>query len=309
MIQSIQKEHIDIFFIYGFAVCLVVLMPLISTTLVEKVSTPLVQEIEIKKPISGSIFNKNVFSNVVVEGGAYIVYDIIGNEVIASKNQDAILPLASLTKIMTAVSSTLHKDKTEKVAISQKSIEDGYDLGLKKNQVWQLGELLKYTLVFSSNDGARAVADSFGTRNSFVAQMNNDAKSLGLGFVFTDPAGLDIGSSVGGLGNVLDVAKLFAIARNSIPELLDATTKKRATMRSLNEKIVGIPNTNQSIEELFGAEGSKTGFTDIAGGNLGVIVDITVGHPVVLVVLGSSREGRFKDIATLYTALQKSLEK
>ena len=80
-------------------------------------------------------------------------------------------------------------------------------------------------------------------------------------------------------------------------------------MRSLNEKIVGIPNTNQSIEELFGAEGSKTGFTDIAGGNLGVIVDITVGHPVVLVVLGSSREGRFKDIATLYTALQKSLEK
>ena len=71
--------------------------------------------------------------------------------------------------------------------------------------------------------------------------------------------------------------------------------------------ISGIPNTNQDIETISGAEASKTGYTDMAGGNLGIIVDISVGHPVVIVVLGSTREGRFKDMDTLYKALKASL--
>ena len=45
----------------------------------------------------------------------------------------------------------------------------------------------------------------------------------------------------------------------------------------------------------------------MAGGNLGVIVDISVGHPVVIVVLGSTREGRFKDMSILYKALRLSM--
>ena len=69
----------------------------------------------------------------------------------------------------------------------------------------------------------------------------------------------------------------------------------------------GIPNTNQTIETLSGAEASKTGYTDRAGGNLAVIVDISVGHPIVIVVLGSTRQGRFQDIDVLYKALRASV--
>jgi D-alanyl-D-alanine carboxypeptidase len=65
--------------------------------------------------------------------------------------------------------------------------------------------------------------------------------------------------------------------------------------------------TNQAIESLPGAEASKTGYTDMAGGNLGVVVDISLGHPVVIVVLGSTKEGRFRDMSILYNTLRKSL--
>jgi D-alanyl-D-alanine carboxypeptidase len=210
---------------------------------------------------------------------------------------------------MMAVSSTLHKKKDDKITITPKSIEDGYDLGLKNKQVWDLSELLKYTLVFSSNDGAEAVADSFGGKDIFVAQMNNDAKNLGLNLTFTDPAGRDLGGKIGGKGTVLEVAKLFSIARKNIPEILDATTKKRETVVANSGKISGIPNTNQDIETLSGAEASKTGYTDMAGGNLGVVVDVSVGHPIVIVVLGSTRTGRFEDMDTLYKALRVSISK
>ena len=206
------------------------------------------------------------------------------------------------------MSAALHRPLKEKIVISAGSIEDGYDLGLKNKQVWALSELLKYTLVFSSNDGAEAVADSFGSKEIFIQQMNNDAKTLGLDLVFTDPAGRDVHGAVGGQGTVIDVARLFAIARKNIPEVMDATTKKRQTVVTSSGKISGIPNTNQDIETLSGAEASKTGYTDMAGGNLGVIVDISVGHPVVIVVLGSTREGRFRDMDVLYKALRISIE-
>jgi D-alanyl-D-alanine carboxypeptidase len=279
---------------------------LTSSLFTQKKSNNVYKDQKEQKSTMTPIFNRNAFSQVRIEGKAYVVYDIVSQEVIASYNENQPLPLASVTKVMTAVSAMLHKPKDEKITVTKKSIEDGYDLGLKNNQIWSLGELLKYTLVFSSNDGAEVVADSFGGRDIFIAQMNADAKKLGLNLIFTDPAGRDMSGNIGGTGTALDAAKLFGIARRTIPDLLDATTKKRQTVRANSGKISGVPNTNQHIEDLSGAEASKTGYTDLAGGNLGVVVDITVGRPVVIVVLGSSREGRFRDMSLLYKALRES---
>ncbi len=253
------------------------------------------------------VITKDAFKDVVIQGRAYVVYDLVTKEVIASKNATDELPLASITKVMMALSATLHKDTVEKVVISPTSIEGGYDLGLKKNQSWTLPELLKYTLVFSSNDGAEAVAESFGGPTTFVAQMNRDASLLGLHLIFTDPAGRDLSGQIGGIGSALEVAKLFGIARMHFPEIFDATTKRRATVVASTGRVSGVPNTNQKIETLSGAEASKTGYTELAGGNLGVVVDIAVGHPIAIVVLGSTREGRFSDVEKLYKALQESV--
>lgn len=303
-----KKEHVDIVIVYVLSVVFIIVSTILHIPILPKsIKDSPEKKSSVNQAVPTPLFNKNTFNTITIEGKAYIVYDILAQDIIASHNENKILPLASITKVMTAVSATLHKPKDTKVTVNKDSIEDSYDLGLKNNQVWSLDELLKYTLIFSSNDGAEIIADSFGSKSIFVTQMNSDAKNLGLNLVFTDPAGRDVDGNIGGKGTVLEVAKLFGIARKMIPDILDATTKKRQTVVASNGKVSGIPNTNQHIEDLSGAEASKTGYTDLAGGNLGVVVDVSIGRPIVIVVLGSTKEGRFRDMSLLYTALRKSL--
>ena len=308
IVNHAKKEHVRAVVLFAFSCLFIMVLPVLSLGVAKSKEGVHVEKVPTVIAPPPSIFNKAAFADVVIQGNAFVVYDLVNHEVIAAKNETATLPLASLTKVMVAVSSMLHHSEKDTIVILPKSIEDGYDLGLSKNQSWSLAELLKYTLIFSSNDGAEAIADNFGGKETFIAQMNTDARSLGLNFTFTDPAGRDLNGKIGGSGNAVDAAKLFGIARERIPQILDATTKKRQTLIASNGRISGIPNTNQEIENLPGALGSKTGYTDLAGGNLGIIVDITIGRPIAIIVLGSTRQGRFKDVSVLYKALQKSLE-
>lgn len=307
MVSHSKHHHIDTAILFGLAVLSVILLSNISEPLL-RLHTIVVKKIQtiIQKP--KITFDSNAFSNIEIRGRSYIVYDIIENKIIASKNATTTLPLASLTKVMTAYTAYSHLDKSKKIIIRPTSLDEGYDLGLKNGQSWDLSELLKYTLVFSSNDGALAIADSSG-RSAFVEQMNTDSRALGLGLHFTNPAGLDEEGTLGGAGTALDVAKLFIETRKKLPQILDATTKKRVSVLSSTGRITGVPNTNQVVSTIEGIEASKTGYTDLAGGNLAIVADIAIGHPVVIVVLGSTREARFSDVELLYTTLQKSMVK
>jgi D-alanyl-D-alanine carboxypeptidase len=258
--------------------------------------------------VETATFDERVFDGVQIEGKAFVVYDLKDRKVLAGKNETMELPLASLTKVMTAITAeSIASSTNERVTISNENIDGGLDFGLRLGQKWALDELLKYMLVFSSNDAARIVATHFGGMPFFVKEMNEKAKSLTTTLVFTDPAGLDDDSTLGGRGTALDVVILFREALRLFPDILDATTKTRFTASLDSGKVSGIPNTNQTVQDFPGMEGSKTGFTNLAGGNLAVVVDVTLGRPVVIVVLGSTREGRFKDVALLYELLRKSV--
>lgn len=305
MLHSARQNYIELSYIYGGALALILFLSFVASPLSPGKTGLIIPQEKTQESLYGSL----VFEEVKVRAKAYIVYDLVDKKVIASKNSDQKLPLASLTKVMTGVTALTHYDENTKISIKPESIEEGYDLGLSKEQVWKLKELLKYTLVFSSNDGAHAIADTLGGRKDFVARMNTDSVLLGLSMVFTDPAGLDIGNKIGGMGTALDVAKLFGVARKLYPSIFEATTRTRVSVTAnTKDKVTGIPNTNQDITNFFGAEASKTGFTDSAGGNLGIVVDIALGHPVVIVVLGSTRDERFTDTETLYKALLKSIQ-
>jgi D-alanyl-D-alanine carboxypeptidase len=305
MIRIARHTQAELTFVYAGAIATVLLLSLIAYPLNSPQTGLLVPRKDAQKE---SMYVRTAFASLPVQAQSYVIYDLVDKEVIASKNADMPLPLASLTKLMMAVTALRGHDKDTKVTITPATIEGDYDLGLKKGQVWSLSELLKYTLVFSSNDGALTIAGAFGGKDAFVAEMNKTSQDLGLGLVFSDPAGEDLNGRLGGVGTAMDMAKLFGIARKLYPELLDATTKTRVNVRASNGLVSGIPNTNQDINNLFGAEVSKTGFTDIAGGNLGVVVDITLGHPVAIVVLGSTRDARFSDMETLYKALIASIQ-
>ena len=86
------------------------------------------------------------------------------------------------------------------------------------------------------------------------------------------------------------------------PSLLEVTRYDSLKINSRNFK-----NTNKLIEHLPGIIGSKTGFSDLARGNLAVVFDMGLEHPVIIVALGSSEEGRFEDIEKLYNETIKYL--
>lgn len=296
-----RKEHLHLGFTYAISACFVIFVALMFETyggttrsLVPTDTAPL-------------FINTATFENLDIQADAYIVYDIVDAKVLAEKNSTTTLPLASVTKIMTAITADQIAPRDTVIRITPESVEGGYDLGLRRGQVWSLGELLKYTLIFSSNDGAYAIADGLLGRDKFISRMNDIAFGYGLGMRFTDPAGLDDGTTLGGVGSAYDVARMMAIARKKIPDVLDATTKKRATVVTSQGPLSGVPNTNQFVSDMTGVEGSKTGYTDLAGGNLALVVDITLGHPVAIVVLGSTKDARFEDVATLYQALEASI--
>jgi D-alanyl-D-alanine carboxypeptidase (penicillin-binding protein 5/6) len=134
--------------------------------------------------------------------------------------------------------------------------------------------------------------------------MNILVKNLGLGsLVFFNESGLDVDlNNAGAYGSARDIAHLFAYAILARPRVLEATTFDRFTSVSTTGLRYDAVNTNKIVNQIPGIMGSKTGFTDLAGGNLAVVFDSSIGHPVVVVVLGSTVDGRFDDVMRLVNA-------
>jgi D-alanyl-D-alanine carboxypeptidase len=117
---------------------------------------------------------------------------------------------------------------------------------------------------------------------------------------FNNETGLDLSSSEsGGYSSSRDVAFLFAYVLRNHPEILEATRHEIFNVKSENNIKHSATNTNIGIQNIPGLIASKTGYTDMAGGNLAIVFDPGVGRPIVVVALGSSEVGRFSDISLL----------
>ncbi|MBI2617903.1 D-alanyl-D-alanine carboxypeptidase [Candidatus Kaiserbacteria bacterium] len=268
---------------------------------------------------SHDIQNANPFEGLFLEAKAAYVYDIAEDRVYFTKNETAQLPLASLTKVMTAlVASELISDNTP-ITLTEESVAIEGDSGLKPGERWTFRKLLDYTLLVSSNDGAHAIAGVAGAfvlaedENSnpharFIARMNQKAHELGLTqSFFINESGLDVSTAVsGGYGSAKDMGTLTAFTVKR-PEILEATSYSALHFISEDAFTYGATNTNAAIGKIPGIIASKTGFTDLAGGNIVVVFNAGINHPVVAVVLGSSYEGRFNDIEKLVRASLKRI--
>ncbi len=309
MIEHIKKDFATLWIVYVLAVTFLVLVSAFAVPLTIRQSgifAPIFNPTHKQEDLKGG-YDKRAFDGVDVEAESYVVYDVLSKQIIVGKNEYVSYPLASITKVMTALTAVHTAPLTTKITVTSGSLDGGYDLGLKERQVWTLNDLLKYTLVFSSNDGAQLIADKLLGRSAFVEKMNSYSTELGYSMKFTQPAGLDLKGELGGVGSAHDVARMMSLARGRLGDILDATTKTRLRVNSSTGFVIGIPNTNQHVDDFVGVEASKTGYTDSAGGNLVLSVDATLGRPVIIVVLGSTKEARFSDAYTLYLALLKSI--
>ncbi|MBU0723176.1 hypothetical protein KJ973_03210 [Patescibacteria group bacterium] len=266
------------------------------------------------------VLYKNAFEDIDIQAKAALVLDIATGKVLYEKNKNDRMPLASLTKTMTAIIASELLDKNTIITIEKSDLTKEGDLGLFAEEKWKLADLLDFTLMTSSNDGVSAIVSQAGnlllhnsamistkTQNPkeiFVEKMNEKARELGLEQTeFYNESGLDLNTKQSGAyGTAKETTRLFEYILNTNPHLLEATTNKISYFFSQNDLEHTAKNTNEFVELFSGIIGSKTGFTDLAGGNLGVVFDSGIGSPIIIVVLGSTIEGRFEDVLKLYKA-------
>ncbi len=247
--------------------------------------------------------------NIDVEAKSAYIYDIRTERVIFAKDGERPMPLASLSKLMSAlVAEDIYYDYGT-VTISLEALSSLGDSGLKLGERWRLRDLLDFSLITSSNDGIRAVALTLGGTD-FIEAMNRKAHELNLRDTsFQNETGLDESDTIAGnYGSAKDVSLLMRHLMEKYPESLEATKIDVARLVSFDGNSYLAKNTNNLIDEIPGLLASKTGYTDVAGGNLAFVFDPELGRPIVVVILGSSAEGRFEDARKLLQATMKYIQ-
>ncbi|MDP2593492.1 MAG: hypothetical protein Q8P52_02490 [bacterium] len=259
-----------------------------------------------------------VFPAPDIAAKAAIVFDVERGETIFGKNENNSYPLASLTKVasMAAVLSVLPIDSAVTVGREHLAVEG--DSGLYADEVWRAFDLAAFTLVSSSNDGARALAFAAGSALAkskengevtdpiriFTNEMNITVRDRGLSKTrFYNETGLDESPELsGGYGSARDFSILFAEAVKKFPSLFEFTTLPSVTFTSLSGRTHQTKNTNTFSDEIPVLSGSKTGFTDLAGGNLAILFNAGPSRNIAVVVLGSTESERFTDASKLVWA-------
>ena len=143
----------------------------------------------------------------------------------------------------------------------------------------------------------------------FVAGMNIRAEELGLSTMeFKNPTGLDVSlTEPGAVSSAKDVSLLLSYLLKNYPELIEPTTNPTTRVYSAAGIYHDAENTNNVLYRIPNLIGSKTGYTDLAGGNLTVAFDAGFNRPIVVTVLGSSRQERFTDVIALAEAVLEDI--
>jgi poly-gamma-glutamate synthesis protein (capsule biosynthesis protein) len=244
--------------------------------------------------------NKEASAGPKVSAKAFLVGDLDTGEVIVSKNQDKKLPIASVSKLMTAVVATEIAKPEDTTTISKKALDTyGTNGALRLGEKIQISDLLYPLLLESSNDAAEAVALHFD-REDFISKMNQKADGLKMsGTSFEDPSGL----SPNNQSTVSDIFKLTGYIAKQQPSLIDITTK-----RSYSNKKHSWSNISQFLGK-DGYIGGKSGYTDAARQTVVSLFSLPLGQntsrPIAITLLGST--DRKRDVESILKYLEKNI--
>jgi serine-type D-Ala-D-Ala carboxypeptidase (penicillin-binding protein 5/6) len=241
----------------------------------EIINLPLLP-LPIKKQ-NASIFNPTASSVCALDlGTARLLF---------AKEKDRRLPIASLTKVMTAFIILKDNKLDGEVTIKESSIKVGAEesqMGLTLGDKIKVRDLLYSLIVYSANDGARALAEyKSGSEKKFTELMNREAEELGLKNThFVNASGMDAEDQY---STAYDLALLTkCVAEN--PLFLQMINTKQYSFISGN----GTPYLLTNTDELLGADsriiGGKTGSTEQAGRCLTSLASENK-HQIITVVL------------------------
>jgi D-alanyl-D-alanine carboxypeptidase (penicillin-binding protein 5/6) len=229
-----------------------------------------------------------------VDAEAYFVQNAATGEVLATQDERERLPVASITKLMTALLAVERGDVDDVVTVTRRAAGVGEStIFLRPGERIALGDLIRGALIQSANDAAAAIAVHIGKGSvtRFVALMNARARQLGLTDThFVNPDGLD---APGHVSSARDVTKLARVAMNkpfirSTVRLVETTAAGRQ-LRTWNDLLSTFPS-------LIGV---KTGHTNDAGWSQ-VAAARGSGVTIYATLLGGeTRAGRNADLGAL----------
>ena len=231
-----------------------------------------------------------------VTATSVLVIDDATRDVLLSRNARVPHPLASITKLMTALVTLDHKvPMSRQASILEKDEVGGARLRVETGSTLTIREIVDAMLIGSANNAANALARSTRiAREEFIEEMNARAKELGLAATtFVDPSGIEVGN----MSTAEDIAALGFEAFAAY-DIRRATTTSTVTVVASN-KAHKLTNTNELLNDVGNGLyvlGGKTGYLDESKWNFVVKVRDSRNKPVLVVILGADTKARsFRD--------------
>ena len=217
---------------------------------------------------------------------AVFIKDLTSNTILFQKEASMSLPVASTTKIMTALVSSEYFKPNSSLRVNIGASVSGAKAGLLPGEDLSFRSLLYAMLLNSGNDAAYSLAENYpGGILGFVSAMNKKAAQLSLQNThFDNPAGFD---SPKNFSSAKDLAVITEEALKNV-SLARIFATKQTNIVSLDKKYTHqLANLNKLLSQVRGVMGVKTGYTEGAKENLVTFVDRD-GHQILTVVLGSN---------------------
>lgn len=240
-----------------------------------------------------------------IQAKSIALYDIRSSRFLFVKNPSEKLPIASVTKLMSAIIILENLDLNEVFTVRAEDINvDGNGADLYRGEKIKGENLFKIMLIKSSNDAALTFANAARIKGiDFVAKMNEKATVLGMFSThFEDPAGLNDKS---GFSTAEDLVKLVSYIPGD-SETWRVLKIQTVDVASADGKLSHhLVSTNQLLGVLPDIIGGKTGFTDSAMGTMVLEVGVDNGRDTIIgVIIGSN--DRFGDMKNLIEWAKKA---
>jgi D-alanyl-D-alanine endopeptidase (penicillin-binding protein 7) len=231
-------------------------------------------------------FKRDLLGNLVpdVRAAAAIIYNPATGEVIWEENSHEERSIASLTKVMTAVTFVADDpDLTQRVAVTA-PISTARRRLSRAGELISIDDLLHLALIASDNAAARMLArTSEGGTAAFVVRMNEMAGHLGLSNThYADPSGLNPENT----SSAYDLSHLIAFA--SSDERLSPIMRTAEFDVHTSQRTIPIHSTNRLLGTDVDVRAGKTGFINKAGYCLATLLQVPQGSQIAVVVLGAA---------------------
>lgn len=235
-----------------------------------------------------------------VNAKSYLVADLETGQILLVRGSKIVYPIASITKLMTALAAKDLYDLSETVTLTREALETpGFRGQFSVGQQLSVGEILYPLFLVSSNDAGEALA-LHKDRGTFIARMNTRALEMGMkSTAFKDPTGLSA-------GNTSTAEDLFILLQHLYYEE-PAILAMSATDYYSHEKQVWRNQSGLRHEETFA--GGKTGYTDSALQTSAGIYEITLegGNTRNLGIIILKSPTRSTDIRNIITYIENAL--